>query len=150
MASRWRAALDLPELHVAIFAFLLSFAWEILQSGFFRGMLEARHGDAVRLCMIARAGDVGIMLASFWGVAGLGGGRQWARHPTPAQIAGFTAFGLAISIIVERLAMQEWGLWCYSDAMPVIPILEVGLIPLLMWSVLPPLVIWFVHRQLGE
>jgi hypothetical protein len=34
--------------------------------------------------------------------------------------------------------------------MPVIPILEVGLIPLLMSSVLPPLAIWFVHRQLGE
>jgi hypothetical protein len=30
-----------------------------------------------------------------------------------------------------------------------IPVLEVGLMPLLMWSVLPPLVSWLAHRQLN-
>jgi hypothetical protein len=33
------------------------------------------------------------------------------------------------------------NLWC-SEAMPMIPVLAVGPIPLLMWSVLPPLVSW--------
>jgi hypothetical protein len=32
--------------------------------------------------------------------------------------------------------------------MPTIPVLEAGLIPLLMWGVLPPLVLWVVRRQL--
>ena len=66
---RWRAVLELPELNITVFAFLLNFAWEILQSGFFRGMTEARHGDAVRLCTMATFGDVGIALGAFWSVA---------------------------------------------------------------------------------
>jgi len=32
--------------------------------------------------------------------------------------------------------------------MPVIPLLGVGLSPLLQWVVLPPIVVWFVRRQL--
>jgi hypothetical protein len=32
--------------------------------------------------------------------------------------------------------------------MPVVPLLEVGLSPLLQWIVLPPLIVWFVRRQL--
>jgi hypothetical protein len=38
------AVLELPELNVAVFGFLLSFAWEILQHPFFRGM-------AIRVCI---------------------------------------------------------------------------------------------------
>jgi hypothetical protein len=54
-----------------------------------------------------------------------------------------------MTLAFEHLATQVWSLWSYSEAMPVIPILDVGLVPLLMWSVLPPLVIWFAHRQLN-
>lgn len=47
----WRRAvrmvLDLPEVNIAIFAFLLSFPWEMLQSPFFRGLAEAPHWEAV-------------------------------------------------------------------------------------------------------
>jgi hypothetical protein len=72
----WRVVLDLPELNIAIFAFLLTFAWEILQSPFFRGMKEARHWDAVRVCTLATLGDVGIMLVGFWLGTWVGGGRR--------------------------------------------------------------------------
>jgi hypothetical protein len=58
LASPWRALLDLPELHVVLFAFLLNFAWEILQSGFYRGISEMPHGDAVHLCTPATFGHV--------------------------------------------------------------------------------------------
>lgn len=145
---RWRAVLELPELNIAVFAFLLNFAWEILQSGFFRGMTEARHGDAVRLCTLATFGDVGIALGAFWSVAWCSGGRSWPLHPTAAQVTGFTALGLAVTLAFERLATQVWGLWAYSEQMPMIPIAEVGVIPILMWMLLPPLIVWFVRRQL--
>jgi hypothetical protein len=139
---------DLPELNIAIFAFLLSFPWEILQGPFFQGMMEARHEDGVRICTLATLGDVGLMLVNFWIVAWVGGGRRWLLQPTVARVAGFTGLGLAATMLFEMLATQVWDRWRYSDLMPTIPILEVGLIPLLMWGVLPPLVVWFVRRQL--
>jgi hypothetical protein len=150
VTRRWYAVLDLPELNIALFAFLLNFAWEILQSPFFRGMTEARHGDAVRVCTLATLGDVGIMLVSFWCVTWVGGGRRWPLRPTTKQVVGFTGLGLAATIFFEMLATQVWSLWSYSELMPVIPILEVGLIPVLMWALLPPLILWFVRRQLRE
>jgi hypothetical protein len=50
---------------------------------------------------------------------------------------------------MERLATGPLGRWAYADAMPVVPVLEVGLSPLVQWIVLPPLIVWFVRRQLG-
>jgi hypothetical protein len=50
-------------------------------------------------------------------------------------VTGFTVLGLAATILVEILATQVWHRWRYSSLMPTIPILEVGLIPLLMWGV---------------
>jgi hypothetical protein len=32
--------------------------------------------------------------------------------------------------------------------MPTLPVLGTGLLPLLQWIFLPPLIAWFVHRQL--
>jgi hypothetical protein len=149
LKQKLRAALDLPELNVALFAFLLNFVWEMLQSGFFHGMAEAFHWDAVLVCAQATIGDVGIALAAFWVVAWLGGrGRSWPLRPTAAQVAAFTVFGLLVTMAFELLATQVWDRWSYSAAMPVTPLLEVGLLPLLQWTALPPLVIWFVHRQL--
>lgn len=149
MTRRWaHVVVDLPELNIGIFAFLLSFPWEILQSPFFQGMTAARHGEAVRICTLATLGDVGLMLVNFWIVAWVGGGRRWPLQPTVARVAGFTGLGLAATILVEILATRVWHRWRYSSLMPTIPILEVGLVPLLMWGVLPPLILWFVRRQL--
>ena len=97
MTRRWaHVVVDLPELNMGTFAFLLSFPWEILQSPFFQGMTEARHWDAVRICMLATLGDVGLMLINFWIVAWVGGGRRWPLEPTVARVAGFTGLGLAV------------------------------------------------------
>jgi hypothetical protein len=146
--ARLRTVLNLPELNIALFAFLLNFVWEMLQIPFFRGMAQMRHWDAVLICTQATLGDAGIALAAFWTVSWRSGGRDWPLRPSAAQAAGFAAVGIIVTIAFELLATQVWGLWSYSEEMPVIPILEVGLIPLLQWMVLPPLVIWFVHRQL--
>ena len=88
------------------------------------------------------------MLSNFWIVAWVGGGRRWPLQPTVARVAGFTGLGPAATILVAILATRVWHRWRDSDLMPTIPILEVGLLPLLMWGVLPPLILWFVRRQL--
>lgn len=41
--------------------------------------------------------------------------------------------GLAIAIILESLATKIGSCWSYSDAMPVLPILQVGRMPLLQF-----------------
>ena len=140
--------LDLPELNVAIFAFLLNFVWEFWQVPFFEGMPTAPHWEAIKFCTRATLGDVGIALVSFWSVAIAARSRSWIRHPTSSQILGFAAVGIAITVAFEWLATEVWGRWAYEAAMPTVPLLGTGVLPLLQWTVLPPLIVWFVRRQL--
>ena len=129
--------MSLPEVNVAIFAFLLNYPWEFLQVPFFADMPTAPHWDAVRFCTRATLGDVGIALASFWAVAAFARSRDWILQPTLRQVVAFAAVGIAITIAFEWLAIEVWGRWAYSAAMPTVPLLGTGILPLLQWIVLP-------------
>jgi hypothetical protein len=143
-----RRLIDTPEANVAIFAFLLNLPWEFLQVPLFAGMPSAGHWSAIQVCGRATLGDVVITLTAFWVVAAWARARRWILSPTPRQVAGLVAVGVLITIVMEWLATRVLGRWAYAEAMPVVPILGVGLSPVLQWIVLPPLVVWFVRRQL--
>lgn len=137
-----------PEFNVAVFAFLLNLPWEFAQVPLFADMPSAGHWRAIQVCGRATLGDVVIALTAFWVVAASARARRWILAPTPRQVAGFVAVGVLITIVMEWLATQVVGRWAYAEAMPVVPVLGVGLSPLLQWIVLPLLVVWFVRRQL--
>lgn len=140
--------LDLPELNVAVFAFLLNFVWEFFQVPFFRGMAAAPHWEAAQVCIRATFGDAGITLVAFWAVALAARSRAWIVHATARQLLGFVAVGVAITIAFEWVATELLDRWTYAESMPTLPLIGTGLLPLAQWLVLPPLVVWFVRRQL--
>ena len=53
-------------------------------------------------------------------------------------------------------AYSEWqnreigGTWAYRDAMPVIPVLDAGLSPILQWIVVPLAGFWWASRPAIE
>jgi hypothetical protein len=104
--TRLGMLLTLPELNIALFAFLLNFVWEMLQIPFFRGMKQTPHWYAVLLCTQATLGDVGIALAAFSAVAWLGGGRGWPLHSTAVQVVGFALAGILITIAFGHKGME--------------------------------------------
>ena len=140
--------LDLPELHVAIFAFLLNFVWELWQVPFFEEMPTAPHFEAIQTCTVATLGDVVIALVSFWAVAAWTRTRGWVLTPTLGQVAAFVLAGVTITVVAEWAFTDVMHRWSYAPNMPTLPLLGTGLLPVLQWIVLPPLVVWFVRRQL--
>jgi hypothetical protein len=145
---RSRNVLDAPETSVAIFAFLLNLPWELAQVPLFAGLPAADHWRGIVICGQAALGDVVIALAAFWTVAVAGGGRTWITAPRPRQVAAFVIVGLLITIVLERLATTVLGRWTYADAMPIVPLIDVGLSPVAQWVVTPLLIVCFVRRQL--
>ena len=144
----WLArVLEIPEVNLIGFAFLLNFVWELLQAPFFEPLRDLPHWEGVKLCGLATVGDAAIMLVAFWFVAAVPQSRAWILNPRRRDLAVFVVLGIVITIGLERSALAT-GRWRYSEAMPVIPIIEVGLTPILQWSVLPLLVAWLVRRQL--
>lgn len=140
--------LEAPELNIGAFAFLLNYPWEFLQVPFFAGMADAPHWHSVLFCSRAAVGDAGIAVAAFWAVAVAARRRSWVVNPTTRQVLGFVAAGLVITVILEWLGTEVWNRWQYAARMPTLPVLGTGMLPVLQWSVLPPLVVWFVRRQL--
>lgn len=138
----------MPEVNVAVFSFLLHFVWEMWQIPFFLAIPNDPHWAGVAACTQATFGDAGISLVAFWCVAAMTRSRRWILDPSPSQVAGFVAVGLAITIIFEALATGPMERWTYSPSMPTLPILGTGIVPLIQWLLLPPLTIWFVRRQL--
>lgn len=143
--------LDSPAFNIAIFALLLSLPWEFGQMWLYAGSAQMSHLQGIRICMAATAGDAVIMLIAFGGVALAARSQSWVRAPSLRQVSGFVAIGLVISIGVEIVATRSDGLfsWRYAPAMPVTPVIGVGLVPLLMWVAVPLLVLWFARRQIA-
>ena len=146
-----KALVDHPAFNIAIFALLLSLPWEFGQMWLYAGASEMSHLKGIQICMAATLGDAVIMLVAFAIVAAFVRSQDWVRAPKRSQVAGFVLIGLAITIAIEIVATRSDGAfsWRYTPAMPVTPLLEIGLAPLLMWLVVPLLVLWFVRRQIG-
>lgn len=144
--------LQTPEINVMLFSVLLNLPWEFIQVPLFEHMADAAHWQATKLCLRAALGDGLMSVAAYLAAAGLLRDRYWAIDVRldGRAVAAFMALPLATTIVIERLALAGVWLdgWRYSELMPVVPLIGVGLSPLVQWIVLPPLALWLVRRQI--
>lgn len=136
-----------PWTALGLFAFLLHFVWEMLQVPAYRGMSDARHWDAVKLCLRATLGDVGLTLLAYGATAAASRRRWWLDSMTATTLGGFVAIGLVLTILLEALNVYALHRWAYALGSQMI--LGVGITPLVQWVVLPPLTLWLAWRHLG-
>lgn len=147
MASNKTSVLNAPELHIAIFAFLLHYIWELMQMPLFAGFGEIYYYEVILHCTQATAGDVIISLAAFWSACLVARSRFWFLHGNRRAFWVFLGVGMLITVVFEALATGPLARWEYGEAMPVVPLLGAGLAPVAQWIVLPLLQLWFVRRQ---
>ncbi|MBK6631198.1 MAG: hypothetical protein IPG33_09135 [Betaproteobacteria bacterium] len=139
-----------PEPNVLLFGFLLNLPWELLQIPFFAGMPSAAHWDGVIQCVRAAAGDAVILLGAFWAAACLQQTRNWISQPLPRTYLAFISAGLLVTVVLEWWATRVSGRWAYAETMPTIPVLGTGVLPLLQWLLIPPIVVWLVRRHIRQ
>lgn len=145
-----RGFLETPEINVLLFSALLNLPWEFIQVPLFEGMAEAGHWEATRICLRAALGDALMSVLAYLAAAVLVRDRYWVLAPSVGAVAAFLALPLAATVVIERLALAGIWMegWTYSALMPVVPLLGLGLSPLVQWIVLPPAVLWLVRRQI--
>jgi hypothetical protein len=140
--------LQTPEFNLGVFAFLLNLVWEFWQIPFFVGMGEQPHWSGVKICTLSTLGDVAILMAAFWVTAITARSRNWILLPRRQDMTLFLGIGIIATVAFESVATGPAGRWSYTTAMPRLPIIGTGLLPLLQWLVIPPLVLWFARRQI--
>lgn len=80
----------------------------------------------------ALIGLTAIMLALF-----LVGGSRWPNERIKTVLFATVGIGVGYTIFSEWLNIVVREAWAYRDIMPVVPVLNVGLSPLLQWIVIP-------------
>jgi hypothetical protein len=139
---------DVPELNVALFAWLLSYPWEFWQVPFYQGIPTVPHWEAIKSCTGAVLGDAAIAVGAFWVAAVVARSRGWILRPTRRDLSVFVLAGVATTAVLEWHATRVAGRWAYAASMPMVPGVGIGLLPVLQWIVVPLVVVWFVRRQL--
>jgi hypothetical protein len=132
---------------VAIFAVavVVNFAWEMTQSVLFAPMGGWVFGTW--RCFVASLGD-GLIVLTITGAGWLIFRRgDWFVRPGLGGYTLMATLGMAIAVLVEHWALAT-GRWAYTGRMLVIPVVHVGLGPVLQMGIVPPLALWVTVRWL--
>ena len=135
---------------LSLTAFGLNWLWEMAQMPAYAEMAGRLWRDTALRCMQATLGDVAITFGIYgvgalaarqlrWGTTG-----RWNIYATAALLGG------ACATAIEWRALAS-GRWSYTDSMSIVPVVGVGLWPLLQLTLLVPLALalarWWAGRR---
>ena len=126
-------------------AVMLNYPWELAQAPLFAGGNDFRamwwH------CFVASLGD-GVLVLLIYAVGWLAWRRQnWFERPGARGYALMLGSGLTIAIAVEWIAVHVLQRWTYLPAMPQLPVIDIGIVPIVQMLVLPPLIFRIVAAR---
>lgn len=134
---------------LAVAAFGLNMLWELAQVFAFSSLDDAAGFEIFILVTIASVADAFITLAAFLIVALIRRKSGWQESAKTSDFLIFAVVGAVSAILIETVAISR-GVWTYGDYMPIVPLLEIGLLPFLQLTVLLPaallVVLWWCRR----
>jgi hypothetical protein len=74
-----------------------------------------------------------ITLGSFWFVSLMSWSRRWFLNLNRINFTGFLMIGLVYTVFSEYANVRIFRSWNYNELMPIIPLIRVGLTPVLQW-----------------
>lgn len=116
-----------------------NYIWELLQAPLFAP--ESLPTNFWFHCFVASLGDGVIVLLLFvlgWIASGR---RNWWVRPRLYEYVILILAGVSLAVLIEWTAIHVLQRWAYSQSMPRIPGLEVGLVPVLQMLLLPPFIL---------
>lgn len=120
----------------------------MLQARWFVDMLEKPWWEATAECLRAAGGDAVMVLIAFAAVSLAARETWWMGRPASGPLFAFLLFAAAQGMALEWISLRG-GRWSYLPAMPVEPMLGLGLAPILQWLILPAAALWTTRRGAG-
>lgn len=134
---------------VIIIAFLLNYIWELIQMPFYRNSFyDIRH---ISFCGLASIADAIMVLLLYFGVAFVFNNPLWIQHLKWRRIIILMLTG-GTGAILSEMRHLSIGSWAYAGSMPIIPVVHVGLAPVLQFMLLPLLIygVSFYSLKMGK
>lgn len=130
-----------------LFAFFFNVAWEILQIPLFKGGVYEWHH--ILFCVLASIADVIMVLLIYLGFALIHKNVLWVKNLNSKRIILLILTGGAGAVLAE-IRHESIGTWRYASAMPLIPVVNVGLSPVLQFMILPILIYRLSFKMVVE
>lgn len=127
-------------------SFLLNIVWENLQAPLYQGY--GNFWQHFSICSISSLGDVLIILILYLVLATINRDMFWIAKMHRTDIVSLIILGALVAIGIENWALNV-GRWRYESTMPIIPYIEVGLLPVSQMSLLPFLTYYISKRFSG-
>ncbi len=132
---------------VIIFAFFLNLAWELIQIPLYKN--SAYNTNHIAFCALASLADVLMVLLLYLGLALIFKNPFWIKHLKPYQFALVVIIG-GVGAVLSEMRHLSLGSWAYDNSMPLIPVVNVGISPLLQFMILPILIYFLSFKCLKK
>jgi hypothetical protein len=121
--------------------------WESVHMPLYTIWNEGTWGEIVFAAVHCTGGDILIAMSALMLALMLSGSGWPYFAATQRSVITLTVvFGLGYTLFSEWLNIVIRAAWAYSDLMPIIPVLDAGLSPVLQWIVIPLVAFWWAAR----
>lgn len=117
-----------------VLAFLLNFGWELIQMPLYKD--ASFNWVHIAFCALASIADAIMVLLIYFCFALIYKDSLWVRDLTLPRILILMLIG-GFGAVASEMRHVSLGTWAYDKAMPIIPVVDVGLSPVLQFMLLP-------------
>ena len=121
---------------VFMVAVALNFPWEMLQARLYE--MKTGRPAAWLQCFQASLGDALLVTVILVLGAWILGTIDWFRRPGWRGYTWILVSGAILAVALEWTSVHVLKRWSYKPAMPLLPGLEIGLVPIAQMVILPP------------
>ncbi|SEL74736.1 hypothetical protein SAMN05443999_107206 [Roseovarius azorensis] len=120
--------------------------WEMAHIPLYTIWVEGTWGEIAFAVVHCTGGDLLITMSTLLLALFLVGGQAWPSERARRVLLLTVALGVSYTIFSEWLNIVIRAAWAYRDIMPVVPVIDAGLTPLLQWIIVPTLAYWAATR----
>ncbi|SFP84222.1 hypothetical protein [Tranquillimonas alkanivorans] len=131
----WLAALR----RFAVFTLFGHLLWEMAHVPLYTIWAEGSAGEIAFAVVHCTGGDLLIAMSTLLLALFTVGSRSWPDEKIGTVLLAAILLGVGYTIFSEWLNIVVREAWAYRDIMPVIPVIDAGLTPVLQWIVVPTL-----------
>jgi len=137
----WRSV---PEIRLVVLALPLELLWEIAQFPLYTVWHEGSWSYILYGLAHCTLGDLMILLVGYWLVALSNRDRDWYLNTVLPNGFLFVMLSAVYTVFNEstNVRTETWG---YTALMAIVPVVDIGAMPLLQWVLIPPVLLWLMR-----
>ncbi|MBA5775582.1 hypothetical protein H2509_00420 [Stappia sp. F7233] len=113
--------------------------WETAHIPLYTIWVDGSWGEIAFAIVHCTGGDLLIAMSTLLLSLFLVGRQAWPAAHAGQVLLLAIAFGVSYTVFSEWLNIVVRAAWAYRDIMPVVPVLDAGLTPLMQWVIVPTL-----------